>query len=100
MNRADQPTELHLGHDELDRLESLAGAGTIIEQKQNPGAHLDREQKQRHAPEIIPKGVTVQRHLFLFGELGEVAQTNPLIEPEIQFAAFWAVVFHPLSPSY
>ena len=101
MNRAHQPAKLHFGHEELDRFEGFAGAGAIIEQQQDTCADLNTEQEQRHAAEIIPKGVTVQRYLFLFGELGKIAQADPLIEPEPKFAVLWAFCCHAfLSPSY
>lgn len=73
VNRSDQPTELYFGHKKLDRFKGLAGAGTIIEQEKNPCGDLNHEQEKCHAAEIIPKRVTVYRHLFLLCELGKIA---------------------------
>ena len=47
-----QPAELYLGHDELDALVRLLGAGPIVEQEEDPGTDLDGEEEERHSPEV------------------------------------------------
>ena len=59
VHRPDQPSELHLGHDELHALESFVGSRTVVHQQQGSGEDLHPEEEQRHAAEKIPVRVTV-----------------------------------------
>ena len=54
MDGADEPAELHVRHDELHAVEGLGDRGAIVEQQQDSGHHLDDEQEQRDAAEVIP----------------------------------------------
>ena len=94
MNGSDQPAKFHLGHEKLNRLEGLGGTRSIIKQEQNTGDDLDHEQKQSHTAEIIPKRVTMQRYFFFLGEIGKIAEPDPLIEPEPKFATLRGWHFH------
>ncbi len=67
----DQPAEAHLGHDELHALESLAGRGPVVEQQKDPGDHLDEEQEQGHAPQVVPDRVLVLGNGLFGGQLVE-----------------------------
>ena len=46
MDRANQPAELHLRHDELNALERELLAPLVVEEKQNAGDHLNDEEEQ------------------------------------------------------
>ena len=78
---ANQPAELHLRDDELDTLIRFAGARTIVEQQQNAGEDLHREQKQRHAAEVVPDLLRVDRHALLGDKMPHVGEIEPFVEP-------------------
>ena len=78
---ANQPAERHLGDDELDALVRLAGARTVVEQQQNAGEDLNGEQEQRHAAEVIPDLLRVDRHAFLRDEMPHVGEIETFVKP-------------------
>src|ERR1022692_2338906 len=65
VDRPNQPAKLHLGHDELHALEGLVGTRTVIQEQQDPGQHLNHEEKKGDATEEIPVGELVERNSFL-----------------------------------
>jgi hypothetical protein len=71
VDRTDQPAKLYFGNDELHALKSILGTGTIIEQQQNSGDYLYDKKKKRHATEVVPDRITVDRHLFLACDMRE-----------------------------
>src|SRR6185369_13489343 len=81
MDRANQPAKLHFSNDELHALKSILGAGTVVKQQQNSSNHLDHKQKKRHATEVIPDRMTVDRHLFLLRHSGDSADRQALVQP-------------------
>ena len=81
MNRSNQPTKLDLCHDELDALECVLGAGAVIKEQEYSGDNLDCEKEQRHAAEVIPDGMPVNRDFLLLGQLGEGTDRQPIVDP-------------------
>src|SRR5215510_6727985 len=81
MERTHQPTEPHLGHDELHTFKCGFGAGSVIQEQQNAGRHLNREKKQRHAAEVIPDGVSVNRDGFMGRKGSKSLQPKSLVQP-------------------
>lgn len=81
MDRANKPTELDVGHDELDAFVRLFSAGPVVEGQQDSGRHLDPEQKERHPAEIIPDGMTMDRDDLLPDEMSERPEIDSLFEP-------------------
>src|SRR5689334_17236863 len=67
VDRPYQPSELHLGDDELDALECILSARTVIEQQQDAGPNLDCKQEQRHAAKVVPDRMLVEWNLFVLG---------------------------------
>jgi hypothetical protein len=94
VDRAHEPAELHLGHEELDRFVRLAGARAVVEEEQDAGGDLDRKEKKRHAAEVVPDGVAVHRHLLFVRELVYLFQPDALVEPGPEFAAACLFGFH------
>ena len=78
---ADKPTELHAGHDEADAVESLGDGGAVVEQQQQPGEHLDAEEEQRDAAEVVPGGSGMERDHFVVQHVARHAQAEPFVEP-------------------
>ena len=78
---ADQPAELHLRDDELDALVGFRRARAVVEQQQDAGGHLDGEQEQRHAAQVVPELLRVDRHALLGDEVADAAQVDPLVDP-------------------
>ena len=81
VHRPDQPSELHLGHDELHALESLVGSRTVVHQQQGSSEHLHPEEKQRHAAEEIPVRVAMYRYFLLLRQRLDVVQRKAFVEP-------------------
>ncbi len=71
MDGTDQPSELDLRHDELNAFESAAGRRPVIHQQKDAGEYLDDEQEERHAAEVIPDGVAMERHPLVAEEFLE-----------------------------
>src|SRR5205814_4043291 len=65
MDRSNQPPEFNFGDDELNALESILSARTIIKQQQNAGDDLNAKQEHRHAAEVVPDRMTMEWN-FLF----------------------------------
>src|SRR5205823_2966089 len=84
MNRANQPAEFYFGDNELDALEGVLGAGTIIEKKQDSGCDLDGEEKERHPAKVVPDRLAVDWDFLLFGHGGERANRKTLVKPFCQ----------------
>jgi hypothetical protein len=86
MNRTDQPAERHSRHDELNALERLLVRRSIVEQQQDAGRHLDPEQEQRHAAEVVPDAVPVNGDGLLPAELRQDGKAEALLQPRSQLA--------------
>src|SRR5947207_1722115 len=84
MNRANQPAEFHFSDNELDALEGVLGAGTIIEKEQDSGCDLDGEEKERHPAKVVPDRLAVDWDFLLFGHGGERANRKTLVKPFCQ----------------
>lgn len=69
MDGANQPTEFHFGHDELNALKCIFRARSVIEQQQDSGDDLYREEEKRHAAKVVPDRMAMKRHLFFFAIL-------------------------------
>ena len=78
---ANQPAELHLRDDELHALVGFGRARPVVEQQQDAGEHLHAEQEQRHAAEVVPDLLRVDRHALFGDEVADVAQVEPFVEP-------------------
>ena len=76
-----QPAKLHAGHDVLHAFEGLVGAGTVIEQQQDAGEHLDHEEKERDAPEEVPVGQLVRGNGLMTEWGQDSVQIEAFIEP-------------------
>src|SRR2546425_5175221 len=94
VNRTDQPAKLHFGHEKLYGLVGLAGAGPVIEKKQNSRGDLNQEEEKRHPAEVIPNRVPVNRHLFFLGKLLQLLQTDPFVKPGPELTVFYVLMFH------
>src|SRR5215475_5801219 len=81
MERAHQPTEAHLGHNELHTFKCGFRAWTVVQEQQNAGQHLNRKKKQRHAAEVIPDGLPVNGNCFMCGKGSNCFQPNPVVQP-------------------
>ncbi len=81
VDRANEPAELHLGHQELDRLVRVLGARSVVEEQKDTGDHLNEEEEESHPPQIIPEGVPVDGDFFLLGELADLGKTQTFVEP-------------------
>src|SRR5712691_4877592 len=85
MNRANQPAEFHFSDNELDALEGVLGAGTIIEQKQDSGCDLDGEEKERHPAKVVPDRLAVDWDFLFLGHGRERADRETLVKPVFEF---------------
>ena len=81
VNRANQPAELDLRHEELHRLERALRARSIVDEQQRPGGELHHKEEERHAAEVVPDRVPVHRHVLLGGELSDGGEAQSRIEP-------------------
>src|SRR5689334_11216923 len=86
MDGPDQPAELYLRHDVLNALKSLIGAGAIVEKQQDPGEHLDNEQKKRDAAQEIPVGPAMDRNCFLAQGSKQFIPAKAFVEPVAKVA--------------
>src|SRR5207249_12122419 len=64
--------------------ESSLGAGTIIEQEQDPGGDLDGEEKERHAAKVVPDRLAVNWDFLFLGHGRERADRKALVKPICQ----------------
>src|SRR5687768_11219589 len=81
MERSDEPTEMDLGHDELNALKGGFRRGAVIEKKEDAGDDLNRKQEQRHAAEVIPNGVPVNGNRLFANQFLQRCATDSLIQP-------------------
>jgi hypothetical protein len=81
MDRPDQPAELNVGHEELDRLEGFVGAGTIVEEKEDTGRYLDHEQEEGHPAQVVPYRVSMDRDFLLLRHPAQNRQAQAVLEP-------------------
>src|SRR5574337_528190 len=81
MDRANKPTELDFGHDKLNTLVRLFAAGPVVEGQQDPGSHLNPEEKERHPAEVIPDGMAMNRDYLFLDEMPERPEIDSLFEP-------------------
>jgi hypothetical protein len=84
---ANQPAKLHPGHDVLHALEGLVGAGTVIEEQQDPGQHLDHEEKKGDASEEIPVREAMAGDGLVAKRGDQVVQIKSFIKPANRTAA-------------
>ena len=56
-------------------------AGAVIEQQQNAGDHLDGEEKQRDAAEVVPHGGGMHGHGLVRQRFADGMQAEPFFEP-------------------
>src|SRR5437762_11098908 len=84
MNRANQPAEFHFSDNELNALEGVLGAGTIIEQQQDSGCDLDGEEKERHPAKVVPDRLAVDWDFLFLGHGRERADRETLVKPVCQ----------------
>src|SRR6185295_3181718 len=61
--------------------ESALGAGAIIEQQQDSGDDLNAKQEQRHAAEVVPDRMTMERNFLFVGQMRERANRQTLVKP-------------------
>src|SRR5947207_13434679 len=85
MNRANQPAEFHFSDNELNALEGVLGAGTIIEQQQDSGCDLDGEEKERHPAKVVPDRLAVDWDFLFLGHGRERADRETLVKPVFEF---------------
>src|ERR1051326_1780207 len=83
-----EPAELHVRHDELYALERVLGARSVVEQQEDARADLHREEEERHAAEVVPDGLAVERDFLVARDLGGGTQRQPLVEPEPEAFGF------------
>src|SRR5689334_21110919 len=81
MNRTHQPSKPDLPHDELHAFERRLGARPIIKEQQRARHNLSGEEEKRHAAEVVPDRVPMQRYFLLLGQFDKRLQTQPRIEP-------------------
>ena len=81
MNRSNQPPELDFGDDELNAFESILSARTIIKQQENSGDDLNAKQEHRHAAEVVPDRMTMERNFLFVGQMRERANRQTLVKP-------------------
>src|SRR5262249_33520983 len=84
VNRANQPAELNFSDDELNTFESIFGAWAIVKQEENSGGDLYDEEKQRHAAEVVPNRMAMERNFLFVGQLRQRADRQTLVEPICQ----------------
>src|SRR5262245_48428822 len=81
VNVANQPAEFHLRHNELHALVRLGRARPVIEEQEDAGENLNAEEEQRHATEVVPGFLGVDRYAFLGDEMAHAAQVEPFVQP-------------------
>jgi hypothetical protein len=81
VNVANQPAEFDFRDDELHAFVGFGRARAVIKEQQNAAAHLDREQKQRHAAEVVPDFLRVHRHALFGDEMADLAQIDAFVHP-------------------
>ncbi len=84
VNRTNKPSELNLGHQELDALEGECLASLVIQEEQDARDHLDEEQEQRNAAEVVPDGMPVDGNILLSHERNQAAEVHPFVEPGVE----------------
>src|SRR5215510_7161307 len=95
MQRTDEPTELHRRHQELDGLIRFLSARAVVEQQQHARRHLDEEEKQRHAADVVPDRMPMDWYLFLLRQLFHLGQSNARIQPLPETAMLHARLSYP-----
>ena len=84
MDGPNQPSKLHLRHDELNALEREIFTPFVVEQEQDTRHNLNDEQEERDASEVVPDGVTVDGNTLLAEKVHKVAELNALINPIVK----------------
>src|SRR3989304_5115788 len=84
MDGPDEPAKLDFRHDELDALECQIFTPFVVHQEKDPAHHLDQEEEERHTPEVVPNGMSMDGNVFFSHKLDEVRKVYPLVDPRIQ----------------
>src|SRR6516162_2727535 len=77
----DEPSELHLRHDELNAFECRFGGRPVIKKKQNSCDDLNGEKKQGHSAEVIPDRVPVNGNRLLVNQFPQRCGADSFIQP-------------------
>ena len=82
MDRPDQPTEVDLSHDVIDRVKRLGHSGLVVKGHRKAGCKLDNEANQRDASQTV-KNVDVRGNKLTGGVVHKGSQLQPLVKPVI-----------------
>src|SRR5882757_9204854 len=81
MQIADQPTELDLPHDELDRVEGRRFARLVEHRQKDAGEELQYQHHQRQRTEEVPDIEVLGRVVARELATDEFVDGHPLVEP-------------------
>jgi hypothetical protein len=81
MDRADEPTKLHACHDKAHAVEGLGDGGAIVQEQQESGEHLNAEEEERDAAEVVPGSSGMQGDNLVVQQIARHAQAESFVEP-------------------